>query len=78
MVVGIRTVTDMTETLPFWSDIAPILLPNLHTKVRITRAEFEEMIRPRIAETIESLRRAIRSADLGIEDLSRILLVGGS
>jgi hypothetical protein len=36
------------------------------------------MIRPRIAETIDSLRRAIRSADLDVEDVSRILLVGGS
>jgi actin-like ATPase involved in cell morphogenesis len=55
-----------------------VILPNLNTKVRVTRSEFEEMIRPRIAKTIESLRRAIRSADLDVEDVSRILLVGGS
>ena len=56
----------------------PVLLPNLHTEVRITRTEFEEMIRPRIAETIDSLRRAVRSAGVDLEDVSRILLVGGS
>ena len=67
------------ETLSVDTDAeVSVLLPNLNTKVRVTRSEFEEMIRPRIAETIESLRRAIRSADLDVEDVSRILLVGGS
>jgi len=56
----------------------PVLLPNLHTEVRLTRAEFEAMIRPRIGETIDSLTRAIRSAGLETADVSKVLLVGGS
>ena len=56
----------------------PVLLPNLHTEVRLTRVEFEAMIRPRIGETIDSLTRAIRSAGLEPADVSKVLLVGGS
>ena len=56
----------------------PIFLPGLQTELRLTRAEFEDMIRPRIHETIEALRRATRSAGLGFGELDRILLVGGS
>jgi Hsp70 protein len=56
----------------------PIVVPGLQTELRLTRAEFEDSIRPRIHETIEALGRATRSAGLGFEDLDRILLVGGS
>ena len=56
----------------------PIVLPGLSTEVRITRVEFEAMIRVPISETIESLRRALRSAAVAPEDLAAVLLVGGS
>jgi molecular chaperone DnaK len=56
----------------------PIFLPGLQTELRLTRAEFEDMIRPRILETIEALGRATRSAGLTMDGLDRILLVGGS
>lgn len=56
----------------------PIFLPGLQTEMRLTRAEFEDMVRPRIHETIETLGRATRSAGLGFGDLDRILLVGGT
>ena len=55
-----------------------ISLPGLHTEMRLTRAEFEEMIRPRIRETIDALGRAVRSAGLGFDDIDRVLLVGGT
>ncbi len=55
-----------------------IFLPGFQTEMRVTRAEFEDIIRPRIHETIEALGRATRSAGLGMEDLDRVLLVGGS
>jgi actin-like ATPase involved in cell morphogenesis len=58
--------------------VIPVLLPTLQTEVRITRAEFEAMIRPRVVETIDALRRAVSSADLAMGDLYRVLLVGGS
>jgi len=56
----------------------PVVLPGLSTEVRITRVEFEAMIRVPISETIESLRRALRSAAVEAEDLTAVLLVGGS
>ena len=55
-----------------------VYLPAACTDVRLTRAEFEAMIRPRITETIGALGRAVRSAGLDIGSLDRILLVGGS
>ncbi|HUF84129.1 MAG TPA: Hsp70 family protein [Acidimicrobiia bacterium] len=56
----------------------PVVLPGLVTEVRITRVEFEGMIRVPLSETIESLRRALRSAAVEPEDLAAVLLVGGS
>jgi molecular chaperone DnaK len=56
----------------------PIFLPGLQTEMRLTRAEFEDMIRPRIRETIEALGRATRSAGFEFGDVDRILLVGGT
>ncbi|MCU1368170.1 MAG: Heat shock protein 70 [Ilumatobacteraceae bacterium] len=67
------------EALSSDADVTiPVTLPNLMTHVRLTRAEFEAMIRPRIADTIEALRRAVRSTGLAMEEVDRILLVGGT
>ena len=56
----------------------PVLLPNVMTEVRLTRAEFEAMIRPTLNNSIVALQRALRSANVKAEDISRVLLVGGS
>ncbi len=56
----------------------PVMLPNAHTEVRLTRAEFEDMIRPRLRETVGMLERVVRSVGVGFDGLSRVLLVGGS
>jgi molecular chaperone DnaK len=56
----------------------PVLLPNVSTEVRLTRAELESMVRPALHSTIEALRRALRSAGVGPEQLHSVLLVGGS
>jgi molecular chaperone DnaK len=58
--------------------LVPVLLPGLHTQVRLGRMEFEEMIRPALLETVEAMRRAISSAGVAPSDLSALLLVGGS
>ncbi len=55
-----------------------VLLPNVQTEVRLTRPEFEAMIRPRLAETIAALVRTVASAGVTMADLDRVLLVGGS
>lgn len=67
------------ESLSADSDATvPVLLPNLQTQVRITRVEFEDMIRPILRETIDSLRRAIDSAGVTASALKAVLLAGGS
>ena len=67
------------ESLSADTDVTiPVMLPSLQTDVRLTRPEFEAMIRPRIIETISALERAVRSAGVQMSDISRILLVGGS
>ncbi|MEZ5225587.1 MAG: Hsp70 family protein [Acidimicrobiales bacterium] len=48
------------------------------SSVRLTRAEFERRIRPRLAESIEAFDDVLSSAGIVAGDLSRILLVGGS
>lgn len=53
-------------------------LPGLHDSVRITRAEFEQLIRPVLKETIDSLRTAIRQAGATPDQLATVLLIGGS
>ncbi len=47
-------------------------------EVRLTRSEFEAMIRPPLRETIGALTRAIESAGVSIAELRAVLLVGGS
>ncbi|MGQ0824594.1 MAG: Hsp70 family protein [Actinomycetota bacterium] len=56
----------------------PVLLPTVTTEVRLTRAEFEAMIRPPLADTLTAMRRALRSAGVEPEALTAVLLAGGS
>jgi actin-like ATPase involved in cell morphogenesis len=55
-----------------------VALPSVRTEVRLTRAELEAMVRPRLGETVEVLERVARTASLGLADLSTVLLVGGT
>lgn len=67
------------EALSSDTDVSiPVFLPNLQTEVRLTRSEFEAMIRPSIGQTIDALRRALRGAGVVADDLAAVLLVGGS
>ncbi len=56
----------------------PVMLPGIHTQVRLGRTEFEDMIRPAVAETIEALQRAIVGSGVSTDALDAVLLVGGS
>ncbi len=74
-----RECTEAKEALSADTEVTiPVLLPEVQSQVRLVRAEFEDLIRPRVAETVEALRRALRSAGVGPEDLDAVLLVGGS
>jgi molecular chaperone DnaK len=47
-------------------------------KIRITRPEFNELIRPRIDDTADCLARALRRVGVEPADLGAVMLVGGS
>lgn len=56
----------------------PVLLPGMHTHIQLSRGEFEDMIRPALADTLTTLRGALRSASVTETNLTAVLLVGGS
>ncbi|MGE5830563.1 MAG: Hsp70 family protein [Micromonosporaceae bacterium] len=67
------------EALSSDTDVSiPVLLPNLSTEVRLTRSELEAMVRPALHDSIEALKRALRSAGVTADQLQAVLLVGGS
>jgi hypothetical protein len=53
-------------------------LPSGPREVTITRLELNDMIRPSVQMTTDALRRTIGSAGLRPDDLSAVLLAGGS
>jgi actin-like ATPase involved in cell morphogenesis len=71
--------TDAKEALSSDTDASiPVMLPNLQTQVRLTRGEFEDMIRPQISMTLDAMRRALTSAGVTADQVKVVLLVGGS
>ncbi len=52
--------------------------PGVAAWVRLGRAELEEMIRPAVEETVDLLGQAVESAGHTADDLSAVLLAGGS
>ncbi|MGH3814557.1 MAG: helix-turn-helix domain-containing protein [Pseudonocardiaceae bacterium] len=63
----------MTRALSAGTEVTiPVLLPKVQSEVWLDRAEFEDLLRPQTAETVE----ALRSAGAGTEDLDAKLLVG--
>ncbi|MCP4222819.1 MAG: Hsp70 family protein [Actinomycetia bacterium] len=55
-----------------------VALPGVHTDIRLTRIEFEQMVRPSLADAIGAMERAVRGASLTLDEIDLILLVGGS
>ena len=51
---------------------------NYHLETTVTRAEFEKLIYEKVEETVVHLENAIKDANLEADDLSGIVLVGGS
>jgi actin-like ATPase involved in cell morphogenesis len=67
------------ETLSSDSDATiPVNLPAVRTQVRLTRNEFEDVVRPMVRETVQALRRAVQAAGVEPAQLKAVLLAGGS
>ena len=47
-------------------------------QVRVTRARFEELVRPLLDRTGVACRRALKDARLGVKEIDGVVLVGGS
>lgn len=74
-----RECTEAKEALSADTEATiPVLLPELHTRVRLVRAEFEELIHDAVEETVDALRATIDSAGVALDDIDAVLLVGGS
>ncbi|GAA1220051.1 Hsp70 family protein [Pseudonocardia alaniniphila] len=74
-----RECTEAKEALSSDTDVSiPVLMPAGRGSVRLHRSEFEAMIRPQVEETVSALRAAVTSAGLSPEELTAVLLVGGS
>ncbi len=55
-----------------------VMLPGVLAPVVVRRADFEQLIRPAIDESIGSFQRAVAGAGASMADLAAVLLVGGS
>jgi molecular chaperone DnaK len=67
------------EALSSDTDVSiPVMLPTLQTEVRLTRAEFEALVRPTLQDTIGALQRSLRAAAVEPDAVDAVLLVGGS
>jgi molecular chaperone DnaK len=55
-----------------------VSLPGLEVTIRVTRQEFEWMIRPALTDTMRAFSRALRNAKVSSDDLAAVVLVGGS
>src|SRR6201995_6017028 len=74
-----REWTEAKAALSADTDVTiPVALGHVRQRVRVTRAELEEMIRPDLDRTIDGLHRALGSAGVGPAELDAILLIGGS
>jgi molecular chaperone DnaK len=74
-----RECTEAKEALSAGTDVTiAVELGGAQHWVRLTRTEFEEMIRPDLDRTIEAMHRTLGSAGIGSMQLDAVVLAGGS
>jgi molecular chaperone DnaK len=74
-----RECVEAKEALSSDTEVSiPVLTPAGQGSVRMHRSEFEAAIRPQVEDTVDALQRAVASAGLTPQQLSAVLLVGGS
>ena len=56
----------------------PVMLPGVMAPVHISRRDFEHLVKPAVDESIGSFRRAVAAAGTTMNELSAVLMVGGS
>jgi molecular chaperone DnaK len=74
-----RECVEAKEALSSDTEVSiPVLTPKAQGSVRMHRSEFETAIRPQVEDTVDALQHAVASAGLAPQQLSAVLLVGGS
>ena len=74
-----RDCVEAKEALSFDTEVMiPVALPGLHTRIRLNRSELEAMITPSLEDTVAAMHRALRSAGVVSDEVSAVLLAGGS
>ena len=73
--IELSSLTQSSVSLPFIS--ADSNGPK-HLEINITRAKFESMIEDYINETIDLTKKALKDSKLTVNDVSKIIMVGGS
>jgi actin-like ATPase involved in cell morphogenesis len=74
-----RDCTEAKEALSSETETTvPILLGGRLKRVRLTRAEFQELISPLVTDSVDILDRVIRRSGIPAAELAAIVLVGGS
>jgi molecular chaperone DnaK len=73
--VELSTRANTSINLPF---IAADATGPKHLEVELSRSQFEEMVQHLIDATLDPVSRALKDADMSINEIDRILLVGGS
>ena len=65
-----RDCVEAKEVLSFSVDtVVPVALPGITRSVRLTRGEFDDMLRPAIAETVSAMRRVLEASGVGAADV---------
>jgi molecular chaperone DnaK len=49
-----------------------------HLEVEMTRSQFETLVRPLVEATLEPTQQAIEDAGINVDEIDRVILVGGS
>lgn len=74
-----RDCTEAKEALSHDGAVSvPVMLPGLGTRMRLVRSEVEELIGDSIRQSIATVHQALETARLGPEDLTAVILIGGS
>jgi molecular chaperone DnaK len=72
-----REVQQAKETLSE-VQVCQLWIPGLERDLQLTKTELEELIKPDIEATVDTLETAIADAGVAVSDLAGIYLVGGS
>ncbi|RJO67337.1 MAG: molecular chaperone DnaK [Myxococcales bacterium] len=73
--ISLSTVTETEINLPFVA--ADAAGQPLHLQKRLTREELEEMVADLVERTVDICQKAVRDAQLRVDDVDNVLLVGG-